>query len=175
VSDVPTSDAPFTDVPSSDVPAANVACPASEPTSGAMCPVEGAICSYGDDPAFHCRDRAACNGHVWSVTAVDCTGRGMCPATPPSGTCSPSSVVCQYGDGTRCTCTECPGGPCTMTPMWFCNAPPMDPACPRISPQVGEACSASGVSCDYGACNQGWRLVCTDGRWQEDNMVACPL
>src|SRR4051794_2158275 len=56
------SDTPVTDVGSGTdtMDASVLACPSVEPTTGASCPVEGANCTYGSDPAFHCRNHANC-------------------------------------------------------------------------------------------------------------------
>ncbi len=148
-------------------------CPVSEPTTGTACSREALVCSYGSDPMLICRDTATCTAGRWSVLAVDCTGQGTCAPTPPSGVCTATSVVCAYPDGTRCNCTQCAAGPCTMTPAWNCLPPPTDLRCPRITPQLGAACSPDGVDCNYGACNGGWRVVCAAGVWV-NTPTPCP-
>lgn len=148
-------------------------CPATEPTSGGACTRAGLVCSYGSDPLLMCRDTATCTGGRWSVLAVDCTGQGACSATPPSGACTATSTLCAYPDGTRCNCTACPGGNCSVTSAWNCLPPPADARCPRVTPQLGAVCSPDGVDCNYGACEGGWRLVCTAGVWV-DNVMPCP-
>ncbi len=171
--DVATDSSNVVDASASDTAPPMAACPATEPASGSACPVEGARCTFGDDPAFHCRDVGTCTSHQWQIVAVDCSGRGMCPASQPSGMCSASATVCPFADGTRCSCTNCAGGPCTPEAMWVCTPPPADANCPRTSPQIGAACSNDGLECDYGACVNGWKLRCAGGTWSEV-MVPCP-
>lgn len=89
-------------------------CPATRPTDGAACPLEGMECEYHDVPG--CDEAfadATCTGGVWSVTQGGPACLGTCMSTTPTlgATCSSCCVAagCKYFDSAGCvveiTCT----------------------------------------------------------------------
>jgi hypothetical protein len=82
-------------------------------------------------------------------------------------------------DGLVCTCTTCPDPypVCRVVdpPVWACEAPNPDPACPAAQPLVGTGCRVEGQTCDYG-CEPGMRRVCREGGWVRDSSpTSCPI
>lgn len=155
-------------------------CPAERPAGGA-CALEGLVCEYG---ARTCLSTAECVGGEWLVSIP------RCPPPPASG--CPSSreaaegTACAGDEGARCeydslicTCTSCPMPyPICMEvdpPVWACEAPHADPACPAAQPLLGTACATEGQVCDYG-CEEGMRRVCTGGGWtRASSPGGCPI
>ncbi len=160
-------------------------CPAMPPLNGASCTVPykstgPAQCTYGDDPRPQCRTRAVCDGGVWQVSTTPCTAPPLpaaCPMPPPSQTsaCSDATLSCWYGDGTRCSCSDCAGGsayPICQTidpPQWHCASPATD--CPVVMPQAGTACAVPGASCGPDCT---LTITCTAGVWQWGGGM-CPM
>jgi hypothetical protein len=172
--DSPTgSDAPSSDAPHSE------GCPASPPAGGGSCPNTGLECEYGTNPNPTCNELYDCTNSGWlnASPPVTCAPQSECPANylgpmsqnQPCPT-SEEDLTCAYPQGT-CICSE--GGLAREGgPFWTCIA--TTPTCPSPRPRVGTACSDPGTQCNYGSCEGGITIVCEDGVWQEDNMVACP-
>ncbi len=80
----------------------------------------------------------------------------------------PDGLDCAYQQG-QCNCAPMVpvGGP---NPIWQCSSPQ---GCPEPRPRLGDACTQTGQSCDYGACTGGVAVVCKDGYWQQA-FVPCP-
>jgi hypothetical protein len=148
------------------------ACPATEPTSGAACPIVGAECEYGSDPSPSCNDLARCTTTGWNIVASGVCAPTMCPATysdvPQGKSCTPVGKDCAYAEG-QCNCADSlpisTGGP-----TWMCFSPK---GCPEPRPRIGSACSQPSQTCDYGGCSQGASIACNDGYWQLQ-LVPCP-
>ena len=160
----------------SDGGGGSAACPPSAPTGGS-CPVNGAVCEYGNDPNQACNTVVICSNGQWSFPPRGgcAPPGGMCPATigsvPVGMKCTPEFQTCEYAQGI-CECTRTGPGPTRLDPAWVCTAAPM--GCPWPRPRIGSACSSAGASCDYGSCRGGVSLTCKNGYWQEQ-AVPCPL
>jgi hypothetical protein len=98
----------------------------------------------------------------------------VCPATYADAqsqtSCTPPGLDCAYSDG-QCNCSFGPLPGTGNTASWYCRAP--GSGCPEPRPDLGQACTQEGLSCDYGACFGGIALDCTGGQWVEGG-VACP-
>ena len=158
------------------------ACPATPPTSGASCAIEGLDCEYGTDARLSCNALASCRQGSWMVSpGADCVeftdGGGGCPldrsSIQPGNDCTIQGTVCSYGDAGICACGY--NGPVAQL-GWACDGPQTDPACPTPRPKLGTPCqSAAQIVCDYGTCSAlgGNAQVCVDGTWRMGD-VACP-
>lgn len=145
-------------------------CPSARPAPDAACLREGLVCEYGSRT---CLSSAECVGGRWLVTVPRCPGdpAGGCPSSRDAaqGTaCAGDELAqCEY-DGLVCTCTSCPNPyPVCMPvdpPVWSCEAPHADPACPAARPLLGTTCAMEGQTCDYG-CETEMRRVCAGGVW----------
>ena len=167
------------DVTATDVPVTMTACPPMPPSAGTTCTREGLVCTFGDDPRASCRTRATCTSATWAITSPRCVPLPTdCPATPSAGAvCGTPDNVCAYADGTRCNCAFCPlSGPACMPtppPHYFCVPPPSNAQCPRLMPNLGDACTSNGVQCDYDGCGSGMTVECTNNVWVQA-LTACP-
>jgi hypothetical protein len=165
-------------------------CPGAEPSTGGTCQSPGIECEYGSNPNPNCNALFRCMAPDQpNCAAGQClweqdTSGGICPApdagavcaatyaaVPMNQQCTPEGLACAYAQGT-CYCSLGPGPVSAGPPKWYCIATPA--GCPGPRPQIGEACSQAGLSCDYGACLGGVELECVDGQWQEQE-VPCPV
>jgi hypothetical protein len=155
-------------------------CPATIPSLGSACSVEGVTCEYGGAWwSVACDSFVSCQGGAWTKYAVTtfvppCSPEpgpnpSSCPATEadvPQGTCMDTSLSCFYGAG-FCTCQEPLGGPVLLVDggqpaYWGCLP---ENGCPWPRPRVGAACSfPSSTGCTYAACAYG--QDCVNGVWQ---------
>jgi hypothetical protein len=157
-------------------------CPASAPEADSACTREGLVCEYGPRS---CLVRAECDGGQWARMApIDCPEppTAGCPATraEAQGTACPGEegAVCEY-DSLLCSCTTCPNPyPLCMLvdpPVWACEAPNPDSACPAAQPLLGSPCAMEDQTCDYG-CEAGRRRLCADGVWTSASAPGgCPV
>jgi hypothetical protein len=165
-------------------------CPSAEPSAGGTCQTPGIECEYGTNPnpscnaLFRCMapDQPDCAAGqcIWGTASAggSCTAPdagAACAATyatvPVNQQCTPQGLACAYAQGS-CYCSL-GAGPVSMgPPKWLCVATPA--GCPGPRPNIGEACSEPGLSCDYGACLGGVELACQNGQWQEQ-AVPCPV
>jgi hypothetical protein len=147
-------------------------CPASPPTSGS-CPSVGFECEYGSDPSVNCNELVTCEPSGWTVAELADCPQGTCPSAysdiQPAETCSPQGLDCAYAEG-QCNCAR-EALSANQNAIWQCATP--SPGCPEPRPRLGDACAQAGLSCDYGACNGGIDVACTDGAWQRAE-TACP-
>ena len=165
--------APTPDTGSHDADAGGpTGCPTNPPTSNTPCTPVGEQCEYGTNPAAVCNQVAACaaSGWVYLAASSPCS-TGTCPTTyPTTGSpdggvdCDPKGLVCSYPEGT-CGC-EPPGSATTGDAglRWTCQ--PSQVGCPQPRPNIGTACGAASVTCNYGACAGGLELTCKSGTWQ---------
>jgi hypothetical protein len=160
-----------------------VGCPADPPGAGASCTRDGLECEYGTDPRHQCREVATCSSGKWEVMAPKCAQipPTTCPASRAAASgkeCSPEAAICVYEDALKCSCTTCPNPyPICQTlpkPIWSCEAPNEDAACPPARPNFGTTCSQEQKECSYG-CEPDNNLICTGGVWQRnpDLKFAC--
>ncbi len=162
-----------------DAPISSI-CPAGEPAPGAPCSPVGLACTYGDSVRPECRRRWLCTANGFARVQQECDPppSDLCPSSPASlsGNCEPAGAICDYDDGTLCSCSLCHGGPCHATATWGCAPPPSTAGCPPIAPNEGTTCASDGLECVYGdACfGSGARAECAGGSW---SWVAplCPL
>jgi hypothetical protein len=157
------------------------ACPSSAPTESAACSPVGLECEYGSNPNPDCNQLWDCTTAGWSndTAKTGCPPAGDCPpsyaaamGTGAAVTCAlaEEDLTCSYPQGT-CICSD--GSlPTVGGPDWMCI--PATASCPSPRPALGSACSDPGTECDYGACSGGIAIMCKDGVWQQDKMVACP-
>ncbi len=161
--------------------AAPVGCPPTAPTAGATC-TGNLECEYGTSLNPACNDNWQCSAGVWLKISTEgqCppAGAPMCPATydaanTDKGKCAPEAEFCVYPQGT-CICTDDPGGlPRAGGPEWGCT--PVTAGCPAAPPRLGTPCKVpESTECDYGACNGGVDMQCTDGHWAISMLVGCP-
>lgn len=104
---------------------------------------------------------------------IDASGGGGdagagCPTSVPSGTCSMAQQVCEYATA-WCDCSY--GNPPTNNLGWHCTT--LAAGCPDPAPTVGQSCTSSGLTCDYGQCMGGHAYVCQGGAWAMGG-IACP-
>lgn len=86
-----------------------------------------------------------------------------CPArVAPGVACEPGTRPCLGDD--RCNDCFCTAG------VWSCASRVCVDAgiCPAARPRTGDACTASGQVCAYGAGCAGATCVCAGGRWTCD-------
>lgn len=163
-------------------------CPETEPSAGAPCDSELAVCTYGDDPA--CRSAWECRGGAWQapVPARDCDGTVVCPAQAPVSliTCgadevTPSDGRCVYENGVICACMciwDIGGAMAQGLQIhWSCSIPSAtngvwNADCPLGVPMEGSACVGE-VECSYPAADicEVPNLVltmarCVSGSWE---------
>jgi hypothetical protein len=100
--------------------------------------------------------------------ATDGGDAAACPSTPPVGMCSSNGEVCSYPSEV-CRCSY--GAPVMVNLTWHCSV--LSPGCPEPEPEAGTPCSPPGLTCNYGACQGGDELVCTNGSWTLGMMI-CP-
>jgi hypothetical protein len=165
---------------SSSDAASPVACPAIEPNAGQGCSKTGLQCEYGVSPDIRCNQVAVCEAAGWTYAAASKCPAAMCPATyeeiVAGDHCLVADETCAYPKGT-CICSEDTGGPvrlidAAIMTSWVCFDSTL--ACRSPRPNLGDPCDDEGRKCDYGACNGGVALLCTDGLWQEDTSApAC--
>jgi hypothetical protein len=134
----------------------------------------GLQCEYGTNPNPACNTDYTCGATGWSYPPHGpICPTGTCPASysavPQGKSCTPAGLDCSYPEG-QCNCAETlpvsTGGP-----VWQCATPA--PGCPSPRPDIGSACTQTGLECDYGACTGGVMLQCKDGYWQEV-VTPCP-
>jgi hypothetical protein len=147
------------------------ACPASPPTVGGTCPIQGAECEYGSNPNSACNQVFLCSDKSeWTLETGSTCPTGTCPATysdvPQNMSCTPNGLDCAYSQG-QCNCTM--SLPIVGGATWKCFDPN---GCPEPRPDLGTPCTGS-QSCDYGACNGGIEVECADGYWKQEE-VPCP-
>jgi hypothetical protein len=159
---------------SSSDAAAPIACPVIDPNAGQECSKPGLQCEYGISPDIRCNQVAVCEAAGWSYAAASKCPVPMCPATyddiVAGDHCQVPDETCAYPKGT-CICSEDTGGPvrlvdAAIVTSWVCFDSTL--ACRSPRPNLGDPCADEGRKCDYGACNGGVALLCTDGLWQED-------
>jgi hypothetical protein len=163
-------------------------CPTSQPTTGSPCDLEGIVCSYGDDPLASCRAVMSCSAASWVIGMKPCARppEGYCSPERPDGVCNPldpsggpsqfgnGKIACVYADNEYCYCNECSGSTCPGEFAWECQPPPDDPECPVLLPNVGEPCTAQGVTCTYGdQCRDGGIRTCRERVWYPGS-TSCP-
>lgn len=158
-------------------------CPTEQPNDGAPCTqAESLSCEYGTDLRPACRVHATCKAGKWSAPLPKCAGvpvagQGSCPTSSAASgmSCAADGLVCDMGGGASCTCTQCPGGPCSTAPIWACWAP-QGGNCPGVAPDLGQSCNVEGVSCGYGLCGgpTGTLRKCNGGVWVEVPQ-SCPV
>ncbi|HVR63891.1 MAG TPA: hypothetical protein VMU50_18445 [Polyangia bacterium] len=158
-------------------------CPAREPSDGALCVREGAVCEYGSDPRGDaCRVFASCTSLRWAVTKPDPAGcppftdAGMCPKTPAGTACAAHDAYCSLADGRSCHCTNCSDGPvalCALDWAWHCQAMNTTAGCPAAPPDIGSSCLDDGAMCSYGCRMMNRR--CDHGVWVGAGEGACPV
>jgi hypothetical protein len=146
-------------------------CPTSPPGVGSACSDIGEQCEYGSSPDPACNEIFDCTANGWQKTSAvgpTCPGPdggfdsgGGCPMQPPTGACSDLGETCNYATET-CVCSN--GSPPPVFTSWHCTMP--GPGCPEPRPAIGSSCSMPGLMCDYGHCNGGVELDCTNGIWQ---------
>lgn len=164
-------------------------CPASEPSEGEPCETGEGECSYGDSVAAYCRSYFACVEGSWQVPSTrrgTCATHpeGFCPARPEhAASCTVGNVdvyvPCEYPNGVSCYCLGNPVGRVGATSTWECYAPPTNPACPELLPNLGDGCAENGQSCHYGIVQQGCfapyaDVYCFQGAW-EASFPVCTL
>jgi len=152
---------------------ASAACPATAPQLGGTCPINNAVCEYGNDPKPECNSLAVCAVGRWQFAPRGaCAPAGStCPATyaavPKGQTCTPEFLDCAYSEG-QCNCAR---GNLRLDAIWLCT--PTSAGCASPRPRLGSACTSTGLSCDYGACSGGVAETCRNGFWQRD-FRPCP-
>ncbi|MCA9599042.1 MAG: hypothetical protein KC776_37285 [Myxococcales bacterium] len=123
-------------------------CPALPPTSGDPCDAP-MRCEYDDDPRPGCRLTFDCSGAAatWQGLTPNCPPLAACPAGQSAGTaCAQLDAACTATDGTVCACAT-KSSPADAS--WVCEQPNNTPGCPPMPPRLGQACSSSGLCCDY--------------------------
>ena len=158
-------------------------CPAEIPGPMQACSREGLVCAFGDDPRVMCRPRSTCTGGYWVASTEPCDPLPtvMCPASRAAADgmpCTPEGAYCSY-EGLSCLCTTCPNPwPICMKlpdPVWACEAPNPDPACPAAIPNLGTACAMEGQMCTY-SCETNMARTCIGGVWTESSSPGgCPV
>jgi hypothetical protein len=151
-----------------------IACQLIEPNAGQPCSKPGLQCEYGISPDIRCNQVAVCEAAGWTYLAAPKCPAAMCPLTyeeiVAGNHCQVPEETCAYPKGT-CICSEDTGGPvrlvdAAVVTSWVCFDSTL--ACRSPRPNLGDSCADEGRKCDYGACNGGVALLCTDGLWQED-------
>lgn len=153
-------------------------CPKSPPTPGSACVTTkgGPKCEYGTNPDPGCNQMFVCVSNAWvdQTSGQVCPPQSDCPTSyasvPNLQDCTPNGLACAYAEG-ECICTTDFGPVSKTTPAWNCI--PASNGCPSPRPDIGTACTQPNQQCDYGACNGGVALTCTDGAWQQ-TFTPCP-
>lgn len=167
-------------------------CPSSPPADGAACfgTSAGTRCGY-DPPGLenrpplcascNCRDVFECDGAAWSLTPPDenCdVPEPACPDAAPTqrSACAETGLLCRYG-ASLCRCVpenlgwDSDAGTelCASAPSWHCSEPAA--GCPRLAPELGEACAATTALCVYhpadccGPVREETFIGCNGGVW----------
>jgi hypothetical protein len=150
-------------------------CPTALPAPESTCALLGLECEYGTDPRAACRDRAVCYAKLaegektWNTIETSCMAQASCGDVAPStGDACSAKQVCTFGAET-CTCYDrnegC--GECGAPNFrWACAPVPSAP-CPETRPNLGSACPAEGITCNYGSCEGGGfeSFACASGGW----------
>ncbi len=189
---VPTpSSSAFAPAPNGDV-SNPVSCPTKRPVDNTQCKVPGSVCEYGDTPDITCNPRVECvdsdtsmttNGGqrrppAWSTdpaiggcivhtcpdTFASITAGTSCDSAADAG--NAAEYLCAYPEG-LCGCSTGPDGSHAHARRWDC-APAPHSSCPAGRPHIGEACTGTGLTCDYGSCifKHGTAVHCDGNTWQ---------
>lgn len=158
------------------------ACDEERPASNEPCAQVGQTCEYGDSPDSRCNELLVCEqgtfGAGWLARPWNACSHDQCPeagaiadleGTPCSldvdgGAGNVDDIACARVDG-FCACTTGPDAAHAHERRWSCQKP--DPGCPTQRPLVGQSCTRTGLTCDYGSCvfKEGRRMTCNGVRW----------
>jgi hypothetical protein len=166
-------------------------CPATAPTAGTPCSVDGVQCEYprpvyGDKLQYDvaCDNVLECSAGAWSSASLgagtcdpDSTNSTDCPLSlagiTSGASCSDLGLRCEYPKGV-CTCAATLlGGVLPVLDAggsWSCDP---ETACPMPRPRLGIACATAKQTCTYQTCSFG--EVCQGGVWQGEPEVCAGL
>ncbi|MEO6420771.1 MAG: hypothetical protein ABIP39_15270, partial [Polyangiaceae bacterium] len=185
------------------------ACPATLPEQGTPCTKDKLLCEYGDDYNPLCNTVVVCSTDRWASpifyggggpTKCPSTGPTIPPNPPgcaatreavPDGTCTDTSISCNYDDSV-CSCgVHCSNYPirqpdcnadagqttncCDTTKVtWGCFDGPK--YCTEPRPRIGAACSPDQGSCAVGPPGECGQTVieCQNGVYNLNN-ASCPI
>jgi len=153
-------------------------CPVLTPTSGAPC-ANGLSCSFGKDIRPNCRPQASCVQGGWALKDAGCKQIHACSGDVAAGGLCDATTAgsCVFGGTQFCICSQCVGNLCGTNATWHCASSSGDAGCPKIAPNLGEAC-ATQMKCQYGGCGlpQSGPISATcDGKTWSWEGVVCPL
>jgi hypothetical protein len=159
-------------------PSVDLVCPKNQPSNGGSCK-DGLQCTYGTDVRMQCRNTASCSDGKWTVNKAVCPDMHGCQNVVMGKQCDPQAPACALGDtGVFCVCAECGNAACSSQYAWACAGSGGGQACPKVVPNLGQACANVDVKCPYGSCDTGYPVTatCTAGFWNwEQGLCAQPL